>query len=184
MPITELAILEIVNPYTATSPLIREFFRKVSFRQAKWSGYPLLFFESTNSPSQVYLISGWTSVEAHGEWIASAENQALPKEGEGLITVIDLMHVEIEFSTMPTKAERAVWSRWEGLHYNPENSTEEDPRKASESPWSAVGRILDEGVTGVIRIRAYSGEYGIEERQTDNQEIEQHVGEGSRMIIT
>ncbi|OCH93833.1 hypothetical protein OBBRIDRAFT_701227, partial [Obba rivulosa] len=96
MPVTEVAILELVHPHTVNSPSIREFFRKAGTHQAKWSGYPVWWFESTSAPSRIYLISGWAGVEAHEEWIVSAENKALLKEGEGLIVVIDLMHVEID----------------------------------------------------------------------------------------
>ncbi|KAL6298627.1 hypothetical protein BKA93DRAFT_743807, partial [Sparassis latifolia] len=41
----------------------------VAERQSSWSGHPLFFFQNTTTPSEIYLVTGWTSVGAHEEWI-------------------------------------------------------------------------------------------------------------------
>jgi hypothetical protein len=107
MAITELAILKILPPFSLTSPQIQSFFRSVSKYQSAHSGYRLFYYrdlpESIQSHTMlVYLISGWTSVAAHMEWIATDTNQELLRiaKEEAFLEVQSLLYLEIDFSKM------------------------------------------------------------------------------------
>ncbi|OBZ65762.1 hypothetical protein A0H81_14280 [Grifola frondosa] len=111
MTITELATLEIVSPFSWDSPEIQSFFRAASESQSAWSGYPLFFFQDKCVVKEIYLLSGWESVEAHMDWIASPRNKELLllKLGEGLFHVASLVHMNIDFSKIPRDTTYIVW---------------------------------------------------------------------------
>ncbi|KAI0707717.1 hypothetical protein C8Q76DRAFT_572215, partial [Earliella scabrosa] len=96
MAITEIATLKLVPSYTWDSPAIQSFFATLSVQQAAWSGYPLRFFEDTSNARVIYLITGWKSIPAHYEWIASDQNQKLLERAKGLIEVAGLQHADVD----------------------------------------------------------------------------------------
>ncbi|THV07348.1 hypothetical protein K435DRAFT_574949, partial [Dendrothele bispora CBS 962.96] len=103
MPITELAILRLSHPTTTTftTPPIPAHFALLSQRQSAWSGYPLTFYHNITDPSFIYLLSGWDSVAAHGEWIKSDENQELLELLGPYLTVEQLAHLDMDFRSVP-----------------------------------------------------------------------------------
>lgn len=121
-PITELAFLNLIPPTTLQTPKLIADFLSASQAQSSWSGYPLYFFfshknakglkaEGSNEAATsgtpaltttIYLISGWTSVQAHNEWIASPKNQELLKffGDAGMMEVGGLAHLDIDFTKL------------------------------------------------------------------------------------
>ncbi|EPQ57769.1 hypothetical protein GLOTRDRAFT_18367, partial [Gloeophyllum trabeum ATCC 11539] len=97
MSITEFATLRLKPPYTSSSSEVTQFFRRLSDRQSAWSGHPLLFFYNARNPSEVYLLSGWADVPAHHAWIGGSENQELLRLAEGILDVVELVHLGIDF---------------------------------------------------------------------------------------
>ncbi|RPD66545.1 hypothetical protein L226DRAFT_557589 [Lentinus tigrinus ALCF2SS1-7] len=128
MTVTEFATLKLLSPCTWDSPGIQVFFQTLAVQQAEWSGYPLRFFEDVSDTSTIYLITGWKSVPAHYEWIASEQNKTLLERSKGMIEVVGLEHAELD-SEVANEA-YVVWKQWEaqeGENYEAEG----------------VGRVLD-----------------------------------------
>ncbi|KAJ3930548.1 MAG: hypothetical protein NXY57DRAFT_1011617, partial [Lentinula lateritia] len=99
--------LDSSNPsLIAQSPLI-DHLRLVAEKQSAVSGYPVLFFESLSpdSKSIFYLISGWSSVAAHYEWIHSQTNQELLVLLKDFVGVKGLAHVSVDFNEMRCELE-------------------------------------------------------------------------------
>ncbi|KAI5116071.1 hypothetical protein M0805_005584 [Coniferiporia weirii] len=98
MPITEFAVLQLKEGkvWAHILPHIRALMRE----QAAWSGYELHFFDDADSDVDaartVYLLSGWASVEAHEQWIASEMNQRLLRDLLPFLDVKSLLHLAIE----------------------------------------------------------------------------------------
>ncbi len=110
MTVTEFATLKLLSPHTWDAPDIQAFFRTLSVQQGAWSGYPLRFFADTTDPQLIYLITGWESVPAHYEWIASEQNQKLLERGKGMLEVEGLAHAEVDSER--GDAEFVVWKQW------------------------------------------------------------------------
>lgn len=110
MTVTEFATLKLVSPHTWTSPDVQAFFQTLSAQQGAWSGYPLRFFADTTDSQLIYLITGWESVAAHYEWIASEQNQALLERAKGMIEVEGLAHAEVDSER--ADAQFVVWMQW------------------------------------------------------------------------
>ncbi|KAA1469277.1 hypothetical protein DENSPDRAFT_757529, partial [Dentipellis sp. KUC8613] len=96
MPVTEVAILNLIPPHEFRSPTLLPLFRLLAKRQSAWSGFPLRFFQNTSKEGEIYLVSGWKDVPAHYEWIASDANQELLELLKSYLTVASLMHLEID----------------------------------------------------------------------------------------
>ncbi|KAJ3881015.1 hypothetical protein F5051DRAFT_398185 [Lentinula edodes] len=110
MPVTEFATLEVLdssNPSLIAQPLLIDHLRLVAEKQSAVSGYPVLFFESLSpdSKSIFYLISGWSSVAAHYEWIHSQTNQELLVLLKDIVGVKGLAHVSVDFDEMRCELE-------------------------------------------------------------------------------
>jgi hypothetical protein len=101
MPIIEFASLELIPPYSLESVPLSKLFHRLSSRQAAYSGYPLIFFADTISPSILYTVSGWHSVEANLTWIASEENGELLRSFEPFLKVKTLVHLNMDFDDIP-----------------------------------------------------------------------------------
>ena len=110
MPVTEFATLKLVSPHTWDSPEIQAFFAALSTQQGANSGYTLRFFEDITNPRLIYLITGWTSAQAHYEAIAGEQNQKLLERSKGLITVEGLAHAEVDSEIGDAKF--VVWKQW------------------------------------------------------------------------
>jgi hypothetical protein len=148
--VTEFAILRLNNPHKWNHATTVEFFRKLSTEQASWSGYPLLYFRdvdvSDQEPQRIYLISGWKNVDAHHEWIASAQNQALLQEASELklLDVVDLAHIAIEFETIP-QDDRVL-----SVGRRPARGEVEQEEVAAEAEgWQRQGKALDNGMSEI-----------------------------------
>ncbi|KAI0723852.1 hypothetical protein C8T65DRAFT_627662 [Cerioporus squamosus] len=111
MTVTEFATLRLASSYTWDSSEIQAFFQTLAVQQAEWSGYPLRFFEDTTDTRIIYIITGWESVPAHYEWIASVQNQNLLEKAKGLIELVDLEHAELDSEV--ANGQYVVWKRWE-----------------------------------------------------------------------
>lgn len=98
MPITELAILQLLPPYEFHSPHILQLFRTVSTRQSAFSKFSLYYFADVADKSIIYLISGWDDVDSHKKWIASDENQELLRLAAPYLKVPRLFHLDIDFT--------------------------------------------------------------------------------------
>lgn len=159
MTITEIATLELLVPHTWDSPDARTFVRTLSDRQSAWSGHSLFFFKGADSPGQIFLISGWKSVQTHNEWIASAQNQGLLEMTKGLVEVRGLVHADINFEDLPRGTRRIVVEVIQkggggeaSTKLQKTRSVEEDERHE----WAASGEVLDGGAGAICRLRAYA----------------------------
>ncbi|KAG6328135.1 hypothetical protein ID866_10954, partial [Astraeus odoratus] len=108
MPITEFASLEFQVPHSLSDPGIFELFQRLSAWQAECSGFPLLFFTNPEVPSEIHLITGWDSVEAHEAWIAGERNQELLRVFAPFINILGMVHLDIDFDRIPKDALLAV----------------------------------------------------------------------------
>lgn len=148
MTITELANIELLAPYTLESPEIQAFFLKLSERQAAWSGHPLLFFQSTHAPEQVYLLTGWESIPAHGAWMASDENQRMLKQVAVMGKVNSLEHLDVNFTKVPRDTQLVMLEK--------RNGAGEKEERTEEGAVEWKSKVVDEGATATYWIRAYT----------------------------
>ncbi|KAH8813829.1 hypothetical protein DL96DRAFT_1505161 [Flagelloscypha sp. PMI_526] len=95
MPVTELATFTLKPSVLPNDPILLNILDSASVQQSKWSGIPLLFFQ--DGQTRIYLLSGWQSVEAHYEWIATDENKKLMEQLTPLIENVELVHLDIDF---------------------------------------------------------------------------------------
>ncbi|KAK0218762.1 hypothetical protein IW262DRAFT_1054589 [Armillaria fumosa] len=96
MTITEFAELQFHSADFLSQPSLRDLLVRLRTNQGAWSGFPVYFY-TKDSERVLYLISGWHSVSAHEEWIASDENQALLKLFEPHVQITDFVHLDVEF---------------------------------------------------------------------------------------
>ena len=144
MTVTEFATLKLVSPHTWTSPDVQAFFQTLSAQQGAWSGYPLRFFADTTDSQLIYLITGWESVAAHYEWIASEQNQALLERAKGMIEVEGLAHAEVDSER--ADAQFVVWRQW-------------TPReRESVAGHGEVGLVVDQEGQLVYSLQGYGSE--------------------------
>ncbi|KAK7463536.1 hypothetical protein VKT23_006884 [Stygiomarasmius scandens] len=161
MPITELAILKLNPPNTLTTSPIPEHFALLQTRQSAWSSYPLRFYYNIANPSLIYLLSGWDSVDAHGEWIKSDGNQELLKLLGPYLTVEQLAHLDMDSGDMPEGQEsqdlliaknvglQGVEGRWVGGGIDLEDAS----RPFYHLSFCAQVETQEQGVVRVRRIR-------------------------------
>ena len=102
MPVTEFVKFRFKEPYTLDNEEVCSQFRKVSAWQSEWSNYPLTFYKSVEDPALLYLLSGWKDVDAHGEWIKSERNQNLLQIFDPILTIVDFVHLKIDFAVIPS----------------------------------------------------------------------------------
>lgn len=151
MTITEITILQFVPPYTKSSPEWVSWFETCAERQKAWSGHPLLFFENPQVEGSLYLVSGWTSLQAHTvEWLQSAENQPLFQLSQRMTEFKGFLHLDIDFSEMP---EDVAY-----LEYEEERESEgvSSGQERGESEWEGRGKALDEGNNSKMILWAYT----------------------------
>lgn len=96
MTITEFAELQFHSADFLSQPSSRDHLLRLRTNQGAWSGFPVYFYMK-DSEKVLYLISGWQSVLAHEEWIASDENQTLLKLFEPHVQITDFVHLDVEF---------------------------------------------------------------------------------------
>ncbi|KAI6005446.1 hypothetical protein EDD15DRAFT_637328 [Pisolithus albus] len=105
MPITEFASLQFKASRGLSEPDILALFQMLSAWQSECSGYPLLFFTNPKAPSEIHLVTGWESVEAHEAWILGERNQELLRVFMPFINILGMVHLDIDFECIPRDAE-------------------------------------------------------------------------------
>jgi hypothetical protein len=174
-PVTEFAFLNLVPPTSLETPKLVSGFLTAASAQSSWSGHPLYFFyadkrsEEGNTTTTVYLISGWASVQAHYEWIASPENQELLRffGDAGLMNVGGLAHLDIDFTKLSFEKCGAIvcrrLARKDGVDNHEADvgkglrgSLGPDAGLMAEVLWSYRGRAVDEGATDEYELVGYS----------------------------
>lgn len=184
MAVTELAILKAVTPGAVQTPSVQAFLRTVAEQQAARSGFPVLYYHPiTSDPSgdadTVYLLSGWDSVAAHDVWIASAANQALLKEMNGVFALAGFHHLDVDFGALPR--DEARWITWDVTPQGQARACDSgsgDSARASASGavlWEGFGSVLDSGTQEEHRIRVLNDNLDV----TDDRRAREGQGEGA-----
>lgn len=104
MPVTEFASFAFKPGHSHSDPAISALFGKVASWQSAWSGFPLLYYTNPAVPTEIHLITGWSSVDAHDAWIASAPNQELLAVFTPYIDILSMVHLDIDFDRFPRDA--------------------------------------------------------------------------------
>ncbi|KAG2031620.1 hypothetical protein BDR03DRAFT_972188 [Suillus americanus] len=151
MPITEFASLSLIPPNILSDPHVVEFFSKVSSWQSSSSGYSLNFFTNPAESAEIHLITGWDDVHAHEKWIASSRNQELLQIAEGLLNIIGMVHLDLDFNEFPVGAESLVCVRstsgaMKGVS---EEAKSKSMASIPEYGWTGHGKDVQEVSTGV-----------------------------------
>lgn len=159
MAVTELAILKAVTPGAVQTPSVQAFLRNVAEQQTARSGFPILYYHPiTSNPSgdadTVYLLSGWSSVAAHDVWIASAANQALLKEMNGVFALAGFHHLDVDFGALPR--DEARWITWDVTPQGQARAC--DSGSGDSAGASASGAVDNLDVTDDRRAREGQGE--------------------------
>lgn len=113
MAITEFASLQFKASRGLSEPDILARFQKLSAWQSECSGYPLLFFTNPKAPSEIHLITGWESVEAHETWIMGERNQELLRMFMPFVNILGMVHLDIDFERVPKDAESMTCLKFE-----------------------------------------------------------------------
>lgn len=159
-PVTEFAFLNLIPPTTVQTPQLISGFLEGVTAQSAWSGYPLHLFihrrptqpsetapnELENTPvttTAVYIISGWASVQAHNEWIASPKNQEIMRffGDANMMSVGGLAHLDIDFTKLSFgECSTIVWRKRDASH-DWETSR---PPVLKETPAAIAQNIVDD----------------------------------------
>lgn len=192
MTVTELAILKAVTPGAVQTPSVQAFLRTTAEQQAARSRFPVLYYHPiTSNPSgdvdEVYLLSGWDSVAAHNVWIASAANQALLKEMDGMFALAGFFHLDIDFGAFPRDEVR--WVTWEVIAQGQARACDGgggDSAGTSASGavlWERIGRVLDSETQEEHRIRVLKGDLNATgDRRAGEGQSEDAAG-GAREVL-
>ncbi|KAG6369774.1 hypothetical protein JVT61DRAFT_13593 [Boletus reticuloceps] len=163
MTITEFAIIVFKSPPDFSDPALQSLFQKLSTWQSECSGFPLRLFTNRDEPTEVYLVTGWTSVAAHEGWIRGERNQELLRVFGPYVDMprIRMVYVGVNFEAMPKDAECGgmvmVVERYDGARWRETTSLVEEGRYT----WSLAGRDLarDDGdVFRFVGVQADGGE--------------------------
>lgn len=140
LPITEFASLQFKASRSLSEPAILALFQKLFAWQSECSGYPLLFFTNPKAPSEIHLITGWESVEAHEAWIAGERNQELLRVFAPFINILGMVHLDIDFERIPNDAESMICLKFgEGV------GGQVDREIGGHLHWAVVGQNLQDG---------------------------------------
>ncbi|KAI6008652.1 hypothetical protein EDC04DRAFT_876217 [Pisolithus marmoratus] len=140
MPITEFASLQFRASRSLIEPDILALFQKLSAWQSECSGYPLFFFTNPKVPSEIHLITGWESVEAHEAWIAGERNQELLRVFLPFINILGMVHLDIDFERIPKDAESMTCLKFgEGVEGEAARAT------TGHFRWAEIGQNLQDG---------------------------------------
>ena len=146
MSITEIARLQFLPEVDWKSPESKLFLKELSVAQGLRSGYPVLYFIDGTADKTLFLVSGWSSIDAHNAWIDSDENKRFLTRAEKLLVVKDLKHVDIDFGGFPDRAKQVEISEYSGRDEKDIN----DESTEGAFDWEARGKVLDpkEGAEG------------------------------------
>ncbi|EKM82353.1 hypothetical protein AGABI1DRAFT_124830 [Agaricus bisporus var. burnettii JB137-S8] len=197
-PVTEFACLQLTPPTTLQHPQLILGLLAGTKAQHAWSGYPpnLFIHQFREEPSaskdfsdktstSIYIISGWASVEAHNEWIASPKNQEIMRSfgNSNLLRLGGLAHLDIDFTKLSfEECSHILWRKrsvsdtlsWEdttGRNVGNDNSESGSERKVKGRViWSYRGRPVDESVEDEYELVGFS-EGGLPESERLNVDI-------------
>lgn len=149
MTVTEFATLKVVSEDGISAELLAHLAR-LSELQSSYSGYPLYFYSSNTPTTTIYLLSKWSSVEAHNVWIASDHNQQLLKLLIGkFLEINDFVHIDadMDLERLAAKGERmqlqengdrSVLVRW--------HAVEEEGEKGEGVPKGSTWHLGEDGM--------------------------------------
>jgi hypothetical protein len=149
MPITEFASLSLIPPNTLSDPHVVDLFSKVSSCQSSSSGYPLIYFTNPAEPAEIHLITGWEDVRAHEKWIASSRNQELLQIAEGLLNIIGMVHLDLDFNEFPAEVESLFFVRVTGATKGISEEATSKSVASMQCGWTGHGKDVQEISTGV-----------------------------------
>jgi len=99
------------------------------------------FYNSTEDPALVYLISGWDNISAHMEWIESERNQTLLKIFDPILSIVNFVHLEIDFAQLPPETQVLAFKK---VVENEEDILDHAIRsEEGENLWSGQGRAIE-----------------------------------------
>jgi hypothetical protein len=132
--------------------------------------------------STIYLITGWHDVDAHLQWIASDRNQELLKVAKTFLEIKGMVHLDIDFTEMPSNCEAVIVTRYEdGLKRGSRNlDVEHEKLFASTPAWMGAGQDLQPGSKATYQI---SGGNEINEFGTLGNEEDVDVMRMTRLYI-
>ncbi|KIJ68895.1 hypothetical protein HYDPIDRAFT_105410 [Hydnomerulius pinastri MD-312] len=164
MPITEFAILPLSNPDNLSNPTVIALFQKLSAWQSECSSFSLLFFTNLDNASEVHLISGWESVEAHLEWIKGDRNQELLRVFAPYIDIpkVRMVHLDIDFDSIPKDVGTLVVERYGEGYEGRFGGASKTNKLFSVEGWAKVGMDMSENGHEVYRIANSIMEQGSE----------------------
>ncbi|KAF7778454.1 hypothetical protein Agabi119p4_2799 [Agaricus bisporus var. burnettii] len=177
-PLTEFAFLQLNPPTTLQHPqLISGLLAGTKARDA-WTSYPVHLFihqsregehnalkdSADTTTTSIYVISGWASVEAHMQFIASPENQEIMHSfGEAnLLSFGGLAHLDIDFTKLSfEECSHIIWRKrgvndavsWEDTIGQ---DIKNDDKLKARRIWSYRGRAVNEGVEDEYEIVGFS----------------------------
>lgn len=97
MAVTELALMRILPPTTATSQSLLSHLKAVKEAIEKFSGFEFTFYQCLEDPNIILVFGGWSSVEFHMEqWLPSKENQDFVQLLKDEANIEWMWHVNIE----------------------------------------------------------------------------------------
>jgi hypothetical protein len=143
MPITEFATFRFKEPFTLDSDEVRTKFRTLSIWQSEWSKYHLTFYNATEDPALVYLISGWDNISAHMEWIESERNQTLLKIFDPILSIVDFVHLEIDFAQIPPETQVLAFKKVIENEKDIDYAIRSEEFVEGEKLWSGQGRAIE-----------------------------------------
>ncbi|KAG1734311.1 hypothetical protein EDB19DRAFT_1727912 [Suillus lakei] len=149
MPITEFASLSLIPPNKLSDPHVVDLFSKVSSWQSASSGYSLTFFTNPEEPTEIHLITGWDDVHAHEKWIASSKNKELLQIAEGLLDIIGMVHLDLDFNEFPVGVESLVCARSTGATKGISEEAKSKSVASMQCGWTGHGKDVQEVSTGV-----------------------------------
>ncbi|KAF7979572.1 hypothetical protein HWV62_41858 [Athelia sp. TMB] len=173
MSITEFASLELKHPHTLSSPPPHfiSLLQRLSAEQSAHSGYPLLFFTEAEHPLPLHLISGWTDVPAHDAWIASAQNQQLLIDFADFIEIKGLMHLDINFDTLPVKDRGILCEKYRQSEVAKDNRTAK-AEELVEAGWTTWARNLEPSAEDVmVRFKAFAETKTLQVLESGGKEV-------------
>lgn len=111
MSVLELAIFSIKSPHTVATPALQSALKNALQVLHTASGFTFDLLSQIEDPSIIYLLGSWSSIEAHKEFLVSAENATLLEAVRELINVDLMLHAQIDKATLPLAAPFIIVSR-------------------------------------------------------------------------
>lgn len=103
-----------------------------------------------DTPDEFILLSGWRSVDAHHEWIASEMNQSLLVALNPFIEVRSLLHLTIEPSEAWKSARIMLYEKGK------EDERSEDLPLLKDIIWEGKGTDCEGNMKGLYRLCAFN----------------------------